>query len=175
MARILLLYSTVDGHTLEICKRLEKIIVQEGHQVALQELAEGTDVDLEAYDRTVIGASVRYGKHRPAVARFINQNVDKLEASSSAFFSVNAVARKPEKRDAQTNPYVKKFFRGITWKPSLVAIFGGEISYPKYRFWDKTMIRLIMWMTKGPTDPNSTFDFTNWDEVEAFGRSIGDI
>ena len=37
------------------------------------------------------------------------------------------------------------------------------------------MIRLIMWMTKGPTDPNSTFDFTNWDEVDAFGRSIGDI
>jgi len=30
-----------------------------------------------------------------------------------------------------------------------------------------------MWMTKGPTDPTSTTEFTDWDAVEAFGRRIG--
>ena len=90
----------------------------------------------------------------------------------SAFFSVNAVARKPEKRAPDTNPYVKKFLRQITWQPPLVEIFGGKIEYPKYGFWDKTMIRFIMWMTNGPTDPESIVDFTDWDQVDAFSDRI---
>jgi len=37
------------------------------------------------------------------------------------------------------------------------------------------MIRLIMWMTKGPTDPTSTIEFTDWDKVDEFGRKIASI
>jgi len=41
-----------------------------------------------------------------------------------------------------------------------------------YRFFDRWMIRLIMWMTKGPTDPTAVIEFTDWAQVEAFGRRI---
>ncbi len=34
------------------------------------------------------------------------------------------------------------------------------------------MIRLIMWLTKGPTDPAGTYDFTDYKEVDAFGRQF---
>ena len=172
MAHIAFIYSTIDGHTLEICERLSQVVEREGHQSSLLELTAGSEIDLEPFDRMVIGASIRYGHHRPEVIRFIERNMERLVSRPSAFFSVNAVARKPEKREPHTNPYVKKFLTKITWKPPLIAIFGGKIEYPRYGFVDKTMIRFIMWMTKGPTDPNSTVDFTDWDEVEAFGHSI---
>ena len=172
MARIAFIYSTVDGHTLEICERLQRVVEQDGHQSSLQELTPDAEIDIAPFDLVVIGASIRYGKHRPDVARFIGKNADILESMPNAFFSVNAVARKLEKREPQTNPYVRKFLKSITWKPQVIAIFGGKIDYPSYRFWDKTMIRLIMWMTKGPTDLNATVDFTDWDEVDAFGRAI---
>jgi menaquinone-dependent protoporphyrinogen oxidase len=172
VAKIVFIYSTVDGHTLEICERLSQIAGREGHETSLQELTADSEIELAPFDRIVIGASIRYGNHRPEIARFVEKNVTTLESRPSAFFSVNAVARKPEKRQPDTNPYVKKFLAKITWKPALIAIFGGKIDYPRYRFWDRTMIRLIMWMTKGPTDPNSTVDFTDWNEVEAFGHAI---
>ena len=175
MARIVFIYSTVDGHTLEICERLRQVVSREGHQASLRKLTADSEIDLEPFDRIVVGASVRYGKHRPDVTRFIEKNVDKLQITPSAFFSVNAVARKPDKRDAQSNPYVKDFLKRITWEPSLVAIFGGKIDYPIYRFWDKTIIRFIMWITNGPTDPNATFDFTDWEEVETFGQKISTV
>ena len=175
MARILFIYSTVDGHTLEICERLRQVVTRQGHQASMQELTADSEIDLEPFDHIIIGASVRYGKHRPDVTRFIEKNLDKLQTTPSAFFSVNAVARKPDKREVRSNPYVKNFLKKTTWKPSLVAIFGGKINYPIYRFWDKTIIRLIMWMTNGPTDPNAIFDFTDWEEVEKFGEIIGDI
>lgn len=172
MASILFVYSTVDGHTLEICERLKQVVEKEGHEASLLELTAGSSVDFEPADKIVVGASIRYGKHRPEVTRFIEDNINLLQSKPSAFFSVNAVARKPEKRDADTNPYVKKFLKTISWKPPVIAIFGGKIDYPSYKLFDKTMIRFIMWMTKGPTDPNATVDFTDWNEVEEFGRAI---
>jgi menaquinone-dependent protoporphyrinogen oxidase len=174
MAHILFVYSTIDGHTLEICERLQQVAESYGHRTTSQELDTDSEIDLNMFDRVVIGASIRYGKHRPAVARFIEANVERLQTTQSAFFSVNAVARKPEKRDVESNLYVRKFFKTITWRPSLVAIFGGKIEYPRYGFFDRTMIRFIMWMTNGPTDPSSTTDFTDWQEVESFGRKISD-
>ena len=175
MAKIGFIYSTVDGHTLEICSRRIQIAENNGFETQLLELTSDVKFDLQSLDQVVIGASVRYGKHRPELTQFINDNSELIDARHGAFFSVNAVARKPEKKDPHTTPSVRKFLNGITWKPALIGVFGGKIDYSKYRFWDRTMIRFIMWMTDGPTDLNSTEDFTDWDDVEAFGRAISEL
>jgi menaquinone-dependent protoporphyrinogen oxidase len=169
------IYSTVDGHTLEICERLKTIAESRGFDARLLELTPEVELDLDSFDQLVIGASIRYGKHRPELFRLIRANAKLLEAKHAAFFSVNAVARKPEKREAHTNPYVQKFLRNISWTPAITGVFGGKIDYAKYRFWDRTMIRFIMWMTKGPTDLSSKVDFTDWNDVEAFGNAICEL
>jgi menaquinone-dependent protoporphyrinogen oxidase len=130
------------------------------------------EMDLESFDKVVIGASIRYGKHHPQVHEFVGKNKRSLESRPSAFFSVNLVARKPEKNDPETNPYMQKFLQQISWQPQTLAVFAGKIDYPRYGFWDRLMIRLIMWMTKGPTDPEAVVDFTDWHKVEEFGRRI---
>ena len=170
--RVLLLYSTVDGHTREICERLQATLEAAGVPVTLDELTAGSAPDLSGFAAIVVGASIRYGKHRPEVTGFIEQHRDYLASTPSAFFSVNAVARKPAKRTPDTNPYVRKFLKTISWQPGLVGIFAGKIDYPSYRFFDKHMIRFIMWMTKGPTDLNGTFEFTDWDDVDAFAQRV---
>ena len=99
-------------------------------------------------------------------------NADFLEGIDNAFFSVNVVARKPEKNTPDTNPYIKKFLALSKWNPKKVAVFAGKVDYPQYRFIDKFMIRLIMWITKGPTDTSKTYEFTDWDKVEEFAYEI---
>lgn len=172
MARFLILYSTIDGHTRTICLRLQAILEHAAHQVRVQALEAASEVDLAAFDRIVIGASIRYGKHRPNVREFIQRHHALLQQKQGAFFSVNAVARKPGKATPQTNPYVRKFLNGISWQPAAVAVFAGKIDYPKYKFVDRTIIRLIMWLTGGPTDPKAVVEFTDWGAVEAFGRRL---
>jgi len=93
-----------------------------------------------------------------------------LNSKPNAFFSVNVVARKPE-----TNPYLKKFLKQISWQTKEPAVFAGKIEYQRYHFLDRQMIRLIMWMTKGPTDPETVVEFTDWKQVEAFGQHISTI
>ena len=116
MAKILLLYSTTDGHTIEICKRIQSVIEQSGAEVVLRDLKDEPDLpdrDLgpDTFNKIVIGASIRYGKHQPLVTNFIKRNQAVLEAHPNAFFSVNVVARKPEKNTPETNPYLQKFLK----------------------------------------------------------------
>jgi menaquinone-dependent protoporphyrinogen oxidase len=172
MANILIAYSTTDGHTREICLRIQKVIGL-SHQVTLLPLVDCTAEDLQAFDTIVIGASIRYGKHHPNVITFVNQNASILDSKSNAFFSVNVVARKPEKNTPETNPYLQRFLQQIVWQPKHLAVFAGKLNYPSYRFFDRFMIRLIMWMTKGPTDTNNIYEFTDWNRVEDFGRQVG--
>jgi len=174
MANILITYSTTDGHTRGICEHLKKRVAEQ-HDVVLSAMDDNPGIDLTPFDKVVIGASIRYGKHQQQVLDFIERNQVELESKPNAFFSVNVVARKPEKNTPETNPYLQKFLKKIEWKPQLLDVFAGRIDYPSLGFVDKHMIRFIMWMTKGPTDPTLTIEFTDWDRVEEFGRKIAEL
>ena len=164
MAKVLLIYSTTDGHTREICERIQEVVEQQGHELMLISIDDADRIDIGGFDKVVLGASIRYGKHAKSVYQFIEAKRSLLEARPNAFFSVNVVARKPGKNQPATNPYLQKFLRQITWQPDELAVFAGKIDYPRYSFWDRQIIRLIMWITKGPTDPQAVVDFTDWDQ-----------
>lgn len=169
-----MIYATVDGHTRKICNRLQEVLKKHDQPVDLVNI-EAFDGDLSPYDRIIIGASIRYGVHDKKIIELINTRQEELESKRTAFFSVNLVARKPEKSSPETNPYVVKFFKKITWRPDVVETFAGMLEYPKYSFFDRNMIRLIMWMTKGPTDPKTVKEYTNWDKVAAFGERLSQL
>jgi menaquinone-dependent protoporphyrinogen oxidase len=174
MNKILIVYATTDGHTRKICERLQQVIEEQGSQGQLLQIDE-PHPDLTQFDKIVVGASIRYGKHSKLIYDFVKQNQQLLDSKPNAFFSVNVVARKPEKNQPDTNPYLKKFLGQIAWQPKLLAVFGGNLDYPGCRYLDRQMIRLIMWMTKGPTAPDTVVDYTDWDQVEAFGQRINDM
>lgn len=172
MARILILYSSVDGHTVTICQRIAERAEGHGHEVTLSSMDGGDPVDPAGFDRIVIGASIRYGKHRPNVSQFVERNAEVLRERPGAFFTVNLVARKPNRNTPDTNPYLKKFLQRVSWEPRLSAVFAGKLNYSLYGFLDTQMIRLIMWLTKGPTNGDAVVDFTDWEQVDAFGDQV---
>jgi menaquinone-dependent protoporphyrinogen oxidase len=109
------------------------------------------------------------------VYEFIKVNSRVLDAKPNAFFTVNVVARKPEKNTPDTNPYLKKFLKQISWKPKVLGVFAGKIDYKLYGPLDRFMIRLIMRITKGPTAPDTNIEFTDWEKVDAFGSVIDEM
>ena len=169
---ILLAYSTVDGHTRTICERLREWVEAAGRPVTLATLEQAATLDLGGFHAVVVGASIRYGHHRDNVLAFANDRAERLNAMPSAFFSVNIVARKPQKNRAETNPYVQKFLARVRWRPALVDVFAGRLDYPRYRFVDRQMIRLIMLLTRGPTDPRTAVEFTDWRRVQEFAQRV---
>ncbi len=171
MNKTLIIYSTIDGQTLSICKKMKNIL--DGNaEVELVALSDFSSKYIQYFDDIILGASIRYGKHRPEVHKFVETHRKVLEKKRTAFFSVNVVARKSNKNTPETNPYIKNFFKTTSWRPNYLAVFAGKIDYPKYGFFDKQMIRLIMYMTKGPTDTKGVYEFTDWNMVAKFTQQI---
>ncbi len=115
--KIGIVYATVDGQTLKICTKIKEELLQLNNQVELYSIDDFKD-EITNFDKFIIGSSIRYGVHHKKIIEFINTNKSKLDTTKTAFFSVNLVARKPEKNTPTTNPYVVKFFKTINWKPT---------------------------------------------------------
>jgi len=171
MKSTLIIYSSTDGQTKNICSRIGDFVSDDA-LLKILSLSEATKADIEKYDQIIIGASIRYGKHKKELFKFIDINLDEITKKDNAFFSVNVVARKPEKNSPETNPYMQKFLLKSSWVPQKLAVFAGKIDYPKYNFIDKQMIRFIMWLTKGPTNIKNTYEFTDWNKVDCFAKEL---
>ena len=171
MSGSLIIYSSTDGQTKIICEKI-KNFSKDSESIKLISLEEANDFNLQSYEVIIIGASIRYGKHNKDLYKFISSNKETLEKKKTAFFSVNVVARKPEKNTPETNPYMQKFLKISNWKPDKLGVFAGKVNYPNYGFFDKYIIRLIMFITKGPTDTTKSFEFTDWSKVEDFAKEL---
>ena len=171
MSRFLIIYSSTDGHTKGICERITNFL-NDGNLVELVSLENAKKIDLLNFDKIIIGASIRYGRHSKELYKFIDLNKNILDQKQCAFFSVNVVARKPEKNTAGTNPYINKFLKISKWKPNKIRVFAGKVDYPNYNFFDKYIIKFIMFITKGPTDTSQSYEFTDWSKVDDFSEEL---
>ena len=171
MTNFLIIYSTTSGHTKIICERIKNFLIDD-NLVQLLSLEDSKKVDLSNFEKIIIGASIRYGKHSKELYKFINLNKNILNQKQGAFFSVNVVARKQEKNTAETNPYINKFLKISKWKPNKIGVFAGKVDYPNYNFLDKYIIKFIMFITNGPTDTSQSYEFTNWSKVDDFSKEL---
>lgn len=171
----LIVFSTVDGHTLKICQRIRQLLEGRSHEVTLVAVDDALRMDCSKFDKIVLGASIRYGKHRPSLYEFVAKNRRHLERVPSAFFSVSAVARKPGRDTPERNPYFKTFTRLSRWSPPVAATFGGKIDYSKYRLLDRLIVQFIMGITQGPTDRQVAVEFTDWGAVDAFAERVSSV
>ena len=167
----LIIYSTTDGHTKIICQQIANYL-SNGGSVKLLSLDDAIKFDLTEFNKIIIGASIRYGKHSNELYKFIKLNKKILEEKESTFFSVNVVARKFEKNTIETNPYIKKFLKISKWTPKKIGVFAGKVDYPNYNFFDKYIIKFIMFITGGPTDTTKSYEFTDWSKVDDFAKEL---
>ena len=175
MATTLLLYHGIYGHTRKIAEAIASGVARSGGAVDVVPIDAVARTALEGYDAIVLGAAIRNGKHNQVVLEFTRERRSLRDATPSAFFSVNLVARKPAKNTPQTNPYVKKFLEHSPWQPRLVGVFAGNLDYQRYGFMDRHIIRFIMRLTGGPTDLSTKIEYTDWDEVERFAGRVAQL
>lgn len=174
MPNTLIVYATTDGQTRKISERIRENLVRDGLDCTLVGIEDAAGIEPAEFDGFIAGASVRYGRHDPEMARFLDANRDSIVRIPNAFFSVNLIARKPEKRNLAGNKYLRKFLDRLSFSPMHVEIVAGKLDYPSYRYIDRVMIQMIMKMTGGPTDGKSVIEYTDWDQVDRFAARMSE-
>ncbi|MGF1739267.1 menaquinone-dependent protoporphyrinogen IX dehydrogenase [Photobacterium satsumensis] len=167
MEKVLLLHSSSDGQTVKILRHIEDTL-GEDCVCDLIDLNNATSVNFSDYSRVLIGASIRYGHLNKKLYQFIEKNLLALKQAKVGFFCVNLTARKEGKNTPETSVYMKTFLKRSPWQPELQAVFAGALRYPRYSWFDRVMIQLIMRITGGETDTSKEVEYTDWQKVEAF-------
>jgi menaquinone-dependent protoporphyrinogen oxidase len=174
MKSVLVLYCSLRGHTARVARRICAAVVTAGGKADMMELKEAVHegVRWRDYDVVVVGAPVIYGTYARELLQFVAANKTQLDAKPSSFFNVSVVARTPAKATVTGNRYMQKFLEISPWSPRDLKVIAGKVDYPAWPWYAVMMIQLIMKMTHGPTDRKAVIDYTDWDDVDAYGRHV---
>lgn len=174
MTSVLILYMSRQGHTARIARHICQSIEAAGGKAAMMDVVEATyeGVDWDRYDVVALGAPVLYGTYDKSFLGFVAAHARDIAKKANSFFNVSVVARTPEKATIEGNRYMQKFLELSPWKPMDLKVIAGKVDYPSWAWHERFMIRLIMKYTDGPTDPTTIIDYTDWDDVAAYGRHL---
>ena len=131
--------------------------------------------ELAAASVIVVVAAVRYGKHLPEADRFLSAYRSLASPPPLALASVNLTARKPAKTTVTGNAYLRKVIARHRLAPALAVAIAGRLDYRRYGWRDRQIIRFIMWMTGGPTDPRTSIEYTSWPAIDEFAARIAEL
>ncbi len=138
-------------------------------------VAQPAPEDLAAASVIVLVAAVRYGKHLPEADRFLAAYRSLAAPPPLALASVNLTARKPGKTTATGNAYLRKTIARHRLAPAVAVAFAGRLDYRRYGWLDRQIIRFIMLLTGGPTDPDTCIEYTSWQAVDDFAARIAGL
>ena len=159
LSAVLVLYSSIEGHTERIAQRIAEVLRIRGHTVELAPA--GAEMDLSRYAGVIVGASVHYGHHPAQLASWVKTAA--LDGRASAFFSVSLGAKER---------YATKFLRKAGWRPGLTAVFPGALQYSRYGPIKRRVVQAFAAVGGHDTDPSRDYDYTDWKAVDSFATAF---
>ncbi|RLM84266.1 protoporphyrinogen oxidase [Halobellus sp. Atlit-38R] len=170
MASILVLFGTGEGQTAKVAARIEDTLLGRGHDVTTVDVESlPADLDTETFDAILVGSSIHIGKHHEAVREFVDSNNEILNVRPTGFFqlSLSSAVDEPEQQ-AEAAQYVDELFERSDWHPDKIGLFGGALRYSKYGFLKRLLLKRIAKGATGDVDTSRDYEYTDWDEVDAF-------
>lgn len=174
MSRVLVVYGTTDGHTRKVAEALWVALGEERCGVDVVEARGGSSApDPEAYDGVIVAASIHAGGFQRAVRRWVGLHADTLNRKPSAFVSVClAVLEKRPEAQQEVQAIMQRFLTSRGWRPTVRKAVAGALPYTRYNWFKKCIMKRIVAKGGGDTDTTRDFEYTNWDDVRAFGREF---
>jgi len=171
---VLVVHGSRFGQSTKIAQAVCDELSVRGVRTQLTALDASTAPNPAEHDALVLVTSVRYGYFDKNAYRLIAAHRAWLDSVPTLLVTVSLTARNAEKRDPAVHSYTRKFLEKSGWTPGHVEVVAGMLDYPRYRIWDRLAIQLIMRMTKGPTDPKTVIDYTDWDRVRQMTDEFAD-
>ncbi|MEO5676833.1 MAG: flavodoxin domain-containing protein [Usitatibacter sp.] len=171
MARILVVYASIDGHTARVAARVAECLAQSGNAIMLRPV-EDASARADDCDAAIVGGAIRYGHHPRALEAWVRANRAALAARPNAFFSVCLSAGGPGAKPAAAQAYIDAFRKRTGWQPQSTASFAGALLYRKYNPFIRLMMRLIVGAAGGDTDTSRDYEYTDWPAVERFATEV---
>ncbi|WP_049927766.1 flavodoxin domain-containing protein [Halopiger goleimassiliensis] len=175
--RTLVCYGSSEGQTRKIATRMASVLESAGHRVRLVDAAERPiDLDVGAYDGVLVGASIHAGRHQTAVREFVRAHTGVLNRVPSGFVSVSLTAAHEDPAErAPAEELLEGFLEETGWNPDATLTVAGALKYSQYGRFKRFLMRRIAGKAGGDTDTSRDYEYTDWEDVDAFAREFATL
>lgn len=177
MATVLVSYGSSEGQTAAIAERIGDVLDEEGVDVTVVNANHPpANLDPGRYDGVVVGASIHAGRHQRSVETFVSTHRETLNRLPSAFVSVSlsAASADPGTRE-DAEGLLEAFLEETGWEPDLTRAVAGALKYSEYGLLKRFVMKRIAGKERGDTDTSRDYEYTDWDELEAFALEFADL
>ncbi len=168
MTRMLVIYGTTDGQTRKIARAIGDTMRARGADVDVVDAGEA-NVTPGDYAGIIVAASVRGGRYRKSVLRWVRAHVSSLRAKPTAFVSVSlGVLQRDPAVQREVAAIVDRFLTATAWQPDIVKHVAGALRYRQYNLIIRFVMKRIAKQAGGDTDTSRDYEYTDWPDVRAF-------
>jgi menaquinone-dependent protoporphyrinogen oxidase len=168
---VLVTFHTGEGQTAKIAERIASVLRDRGSTVDVVPVESAPSPD--AYDAVVVGDPIRMQHHSRPMTKWLRQHADALRHKHSAVFQVSMVSATPdEEHTAAAHVIVQQWLDDTGFAPDVVGMFAGALTYTRYGWVTKRVMRAISKHEGGETDTSRDWEYTDWDAVDAFATDI---
>jgi menaquinone-dependent protoporphyrinogen oxidase len=173
LPRILVLYSTTDGHTRKVACAISETLRTANLDVDVVNAAGRFDPLPEDYDGVIVAAPVRAGRYPKDVRHWVRRHAESLRNRASAFVSVclSVLDRRPAAA-AAIERMLQQFFDETGWHPSVSKVVAGALPYTQYNWLTRWMMRRIVAKAHGDTDTSRDYEYTDWNDLRRFAHDF---
>jgi menaquinone-dependent protoporphyrinogen oxidase len=172
-------YATREGHTRRVADHIASDLRAHNMDVDLYDVKTlHASIDWSLYDWACVAASVHVGHHEREMIAFVRRHREELTRLSAAFFSVTlseAGAEDPrapqERRDkaaADARRMIDMFELETGWRPARALPVAGALSYSRYSFIIRFVMKQIARKAGAPTDTSRDYELTDWSALDRF-------
>jgi menaquinone-dependent protoporphyrinogen oxidase len=142
--RVLILFSTTEGHTRKLAQFAAAQLTRRGHEVLVHDAVQPNLPDLTGFDAAFLFASVHVGHYQHSFIEAVRKNHDALNAMPSALVSVSLSATGDNPSDlVGLRDCVERLERNTLWHPGAVHHAAGAMLFSAYGFFTKLAIKFI--------------------------------
>jgi menaquinone-dependent protoporphyrinogen oxidase len=172
-------YATREGQTRKIAERIASDLRAHQMEVDLRDVSTpDTPIDWDHYAVACIAASVHVGHHEREMIDFVRRHRHDLHRLATAFVSVTlteaeaedvrAPADRRKRAAADAQRMIDIFIRQTGWHPDRSLPVAGALSYSRYNWPIRFVMKRIARKAGAPTDTSRDYEFTNWPALDGF-------
>jgi len=172
-------YATREGQGKRVADHIAECLRASRFDVDVRNVKDSTEwIDTRPYQLAFVIASVHLGHHEREIVRFVRSHRAELVRLGAPFLSLTLseagaedASAPPEQRmaaAADAQRMIDVFVQETGWRPPYVLPVAGALTYSKYNFFIKLIMKTMARRAGGPTDTSRDYEFTDWAALDRF-------